>query len=167
VVVFGGNPLHIDLVDVETHEQTPLVSHKTYNLALGRISPDGRWIAFTARMKPNKAMIVLAPLDGTHSAAENSWIKIADEGPEDRAAWSPDGKMLYFTSARDGHKCLYAQRIDGASRRPVGEAFAVQHFHGQPTYDHEGWSAANGRIVFGLVDGRENVWMMSRAGSSK
>jgi len=167
VVVFGGKPLHIDLVDVETQEQTPLVSHKTYNLVLGRVSPDGRWISFTARVKPNKAMIVIAPLDGTHPVAESAWIKISDEGPEDRGAWSPDGKLLYFTSARDGHKCLYAQRIDRTSRRPVGEPFAVQHFHGRPSYDHEGWAAANGRIVFGLVDGRENVWMMSRAGGSK
>ena len=164
VAVYGGSPLRIDLVDVETHEQTPLVSHKTYNVVLGRLSPDGRWISFTARVKPNKAMIAVAPLNGIYPIPESAWIKIADEEPEDRAAWSPDGKMLYFTSQRDGHKCLYAQRIDGISRRPVGEPFAVQHFHGRLSYEDGGWAVANGKIIFGLVDGRENVWMMSRAG---
>jgi Tol biopolymer transport system component len=112
-------------------------------------------------------MIAVAPIDGPRPVPESAWIKISDEAPEDRAGWSPDGKMLYFTSERDGHRCFYAQRVDGVSRRPVGEAFAVQHFHRNLWYLHGGWSTADGKIVFGLVDGRENVWMMSRAGGSK
>jgi len=162
VVIFGGSPLRISLLDVETHEQAPLVVHNAYNTVLGRLSPDGNWISFTSRIKANKAMIAIAPINGPRPVPESAWIRIADEGAEDRASWSPDGKTLYFTSQRDGHKCLYGQHIDEISRRPVGDVFAIQHFHGRLSYDHGGWSAESGRVVFGLVDGRENVWMMSR-----
>lgn len=100
VVVFGGGPLHIDLVDVETHEQTPLVTHQTFNMVLGRISSDGRWISFTARMKANKAMIAVAPIDGPHPVPESAWIEISEEGPEDRAAWSPWKNPLFHITKR-------------------------------------------------------------------
>ena len=80
--------------------------------------------------------------------------------------WSSDGKTLYYTSARDGHTCLWGQRIETESHRPVGKAFAVQHFHGHSSYQQGGWSLAEGRIVVGLVDNKENVWMMSRASNN-
>ena len=89
--------------------RAPLVSHKTYNVVLGRLSPDGRWISFTARVKANKAMIAVAPTrwDAPGKCRRGAWIKIADEeAPEDRgglvAGW---GKLLYSRGG-DGHNCL-------------------------------------------------------------
>lgn len=76
----------------------------------------------------------------------------------------PDGKALYFTSSRDGYSCLWGQRIDASSSRPVGEAFAVQHFHGRVSFGHGGLSAATGRIAIPLVEKTGNLWMMSRSG---
>lgn len=71
--------------------------------------------------------------------------------------------MLYYTSDRDGHTCLWSQRIDSASHHPVGDLFAVQHFHGRLTYSQGSWSATEGRIAIVLRDGTENIWMMSRS----
>jgi Tol biopolymer transport system component len=110
-------------------------------------------------------MIMIAPLDGPKLVPEDAWIKITEEGPEDWANWSPDGRTLYFTSERDGHTCLWGQHLDANSHRPVGEAFAVQHFHGRASYQQGGWSAAGGRIAVVLVDGTKNIWMMSRSPS--
>ena len=74
-----------------------------------------------------------------------------------------DGKTLYFTSGRDGYSCLWGQRLDAGSHRPVGEAFSVQHLHGRWFFDHFGWSAAAGRIAIPLVEMTGNLWVMSRA----
>jgi hypothetical protein len=89
---------------------------------------------------------------------------LAETGPEDWANWSPDGKTLYFPSPADGHNCLWGQRIEASSHRPVGEAFAVQHFHGRVSYVSRGWSMGGGRIALALVEATGNIWMMSRAG---
>ena len=35
--------------------------------------------------------------------------------------WSANGEILYFVSARDGTRCLYAQRIDRATGARRGE----------------------------------------------
>ena len=162
LLTFGGTPYQIDALDVASHQHTPILKHSTYNLLYGRLSRDNRWISFTARTQPTRAMIMIAPLDGSKAIPQSAWIKIGEEAPDDSADWSPDGKTLYYTSARDGHTCLWGQRLDAVSHRPVGESFAVQHFHGRVSYQQGGWSAGGGRIAVGLADSRENIWIMSR-----
>lgn len=165
LVIFTGTPYQINSLDVASRQQTTLLKHPGYNLLYGRLSPDNRWISFTARTQPNRGIIMIAPLDGQTPVPESRWIRIADEGPEDWANWSPDGKTLYFTSARDGHTCMWAQRIDHKSHTPVGDALAVVHLHGRASYKQGGWSAKTGRIAIVLAESTENVWMMSRVGS--
>jgi len=162
--VFGGAPYQIDFLDVSSHRRTPLLKHPTYNLLYGRFSPDNRWVSFTARIQPNRGRIAVAPVDGPKPVPESAWIPIAEVGAEDWADWSPDGKILYFASPRDGNNCLWGQRIDARSRRPVGDPFAVQHFHGRVSYRPlGGWSAPGGRIAMVLVEETGNIWMMSRS----
>jgi Tol biopolymer transport system component len=165
LLVYAGSPYQIDSVDVASHQRTSVLKHGTYSLLYGRFSPDNLWVSFTARTGAGRGMIMIAPLDGSKAVPESAWVQVAEEGPEDRADWSPDGRTLYYTSVRDGHTCLWGQRMDTASRRPVGEAFPVQHFHGRLSYQQAGWSGAGGRIAVGLTDNRENIWMMSRTSS--
>ena len=163
VLVFGGDPYRINLLDLASHRQTPLLEHPNYSVLYGRFSPDSRWISFTVRTEPNRGYIAVAPIDGPKPVPESAWIKISPAQAQDWANWSPDGKTLYFTSRRDGHNCLWGQRLDPRSRRPIGEPFAVQHFHGRLAYQQGGWSAAGGRIALVLVENTGNIWMMSRS----
>lgn len=163
LLIFTGDPYQVNVLDVTSRKQTPLLKHPTYNLLYARYSPDNRWVSFTARFDPNHSEIAIAPVDGPRPVPESAWIKITEEGVEDWANWSPDGKTLYFTSARDGHTCLWGQRIAADSHRPEGEAFAVQHLHGRASYQKGGWSAAGGRIAMVLEEGTGSIWMMSRS----
>lgn len=163
LLVFGGNPYQINVLDLASHQQTPLLKHPYYSLLYGRFSPDNRWVSFTVRTEPNRAHIAIVPADGPKPVPESAWMTMAQSEYEDWANWSPDGKTLYFTSRRDGHTCLWGQRLDASSHRPVGEAFAVQHFHGRVSYQQGGWSAAGGRIGFVLVENTGNIWMVSRS----
>jgi eukaryotic-like serine/threonine-protein kinase len=165
LLMFGGNPYQISVLDLASHRQTPLLQHRDYPLLYGRFSPDNRWICFTARFQPDRARIAIAPIDGPKPVPESAWITIVEAGAEDWANWSPDGKTLYFTSAKDGHNCLWGQRVEPVSHRPVGEAFAVQHLHGRVSYTQRGWSAAGGRIAMALYEDTGNIWMMSRTGA--
>jgi serine/threonine protein kinase len=163
VLVFGGNPYQINVLDLASHQQTPLLKHSNYNLLYGRLSPDNRWVSFTVRTEPNRGYITIAPVDGPNPVPESAWITITPSEAQDLTNWSPDGKTLYFTSRRDGHSCLWGQRLDQASHRPVGEPFAVQHFHGRLSYRALGWSAAGSQIGFVLTEDTGNIWRMSPA----
>jgi Tol biopolymer transport system component len=160
LLIYGGTPFQVNLLDVATHEQTPLLKHPTYGLLYGHFSPDGRWLSFTVRTSPNRARLAIASLDAPRPIPESAWITIADAWIEDWANWSPDGRTLYFPSGRDGHRCLWGQRIDAVSHRPVGEPFAVWHFHGRAFYRQDGWSTAGGRIAIVLREDTGNIWLM-------
>jgi Tol biopolymer transport system component/DNA-binding winged helix-turn-helix (wHTH) protein len=163
LLTFGGSPYRVSLLDLASHQQTSLLAHPTYSLVFAHFSPDNRWIGFTARIQPNRAWIMIAPIDGPRPVPESSWIKISEEEAGDNSLWSPDGKILYFTSGRDGHVCLWARRIDPGSHQPSGAAFAVQHFHERPFNPVREWSAAGGRIAVTLQETTGNIWLMSRA----
>jgi Tol biopolymer transport system component len=168
LLTFGGIPYHVSLLDIASHQETPILTHPTYSLLYGRFSPDNHWVSFTVRVKPNRAWIVIAPLNSYGAAPRtilvSSWIKISEEDAvEDSAVWSPDGKSLYFTSSRDGHICIWRQRLDPNSHQPSGEALAVQHFHERPMDPSRVWSAAGGRIAVTLMENSGNVWLMSRS----
>jgi Tol biopolymer transport system component/DNA-binding winged helix-turn-helix (wHTH) protein len=157
-----GSPYTISLLDVASHEETTLLAHPAYSLVLAHFSPDNRWVSFTARVQPNRAWILIAPADGPLPVPENEWIKVSEENDaQDASMWSPDSNMLYFTSSRDGHTCLWARRLDPNSHQPVGESFAVQHFHERPMEPLPIWSAGAGRIAVTLSENTSSIWMMS------
>ena len=161
LLVFEGNPYRISVLDIATRRVTPILRHPTRHLLYARFSPDNRWISFTERVGPDHAWIVVAPVKGTDAVPEAAWIPIAEEGLEDWANWSSDGNTLYFTSTRDGHTCLWAQRLDPETHKPAGDAFPLQHLHSRLSYQQGGWSAGGGRVAMVLREDTGNIWMMS------
>jgi eukaryotic-like serine/threonine-protein kinase len=163
LLTFVGSPYRVSLLDVASRQQATLLAHPTYSLLFAHFSPDNRWISFTARVQPNRAWIMIAPIDGPLPVPEGAWIKFSEEdGVQDAGIWSPDGKTLYFTSIRDGNICLWARRIEPGTHQPMGDSFAVQHFHEHPMPALRLWSASGGRIAVTLTENTSSVWMMSR-----
>ena len=110
-----------------------------------------------------RSPIFIAPLRNGAAAGEGEWIQVTDgTGIEAAPWWSPDGGILYFLSERDGFKCIWAQRLDTTTRRPVGAPFDVAHFHGsRHKVDEAGFGPGitPGKLVFTLSDSTGNVWM--------
>ena len=165
LLVFEGNPYRVSLLYLANRRLTPILSKAQRNLLYARFSPDNRWVSFTERVDPDHAWIVIAPMKGAESIREAVWIRITEAGLEDWANWSPDGNTLYFTSSRDGHTCLWAQRLDPETHKPAGQAFGVQHLHARLSYQQGGWSAAGERIAMVLREDTGNIWMMSAPGA--
>ncbi len=78
LLVFGGDSYQINILDLASHRQTPLVKHPDHDVLYGRWSPDNRWISFTARVQPDRGRIVVAPADGAKPIPESAWIAIAE-----------------------------------------------------------------------------------------
>jgi Tol biopolymer transport system component len=172
LLVDAGFEGSLGLVVFGQQKPIPVLQHPSYPLDKGRLSPDGRWIAFHAIPGPTIRRIFVAPFrdpsqSGTAPVEEKEWIRITDgAGMERYAAWSPDGNVLYFLSERDGFRCLRAQRLDGTTKRPVGEPFYVYHFHharrsllnaGDPLRINP--TVAVDKVAFGLVETTGNIWM--------
>ncbi len=117
------------VLDPKTREDRTLlrVDHPTYQT---NFSPDEKTIAFTQLPTPQTAKIIVAPATGTWPIPKSEWIDVTDGASwEDKPRWSPDGNLLYFTSERDGYRCLWAARLDPHTHRPAGAPFAIAHFH--------------------------------------
>ncbi len=88
-----------------------------------KISPDGKWIAFTGRQMGN-ADVYIMPLAGGD-------IKqlTFHSGTDDVNSWSWDSKKIYFTSSRNGQPSGYTVPITGGTpQRLFGDHYFL--------YDH-------------------------------
>ena len=134
----------------------------------GRFSPDGKWMAFHARTQRTTAQVFVVPLDGALPVPRERWIAVTDGGSEEmEPAWSPNAELLYFLSDRDGFRCIWARRLNAATKQPEGDAFAVLHFHRARrslrrmtgTTGLIGLSVAPGRMLFSFGALTGNIWL--------
>jgi len=165
IVYWNGTPVRFSVFDLDTRQSSELISHPTLDIHGAELSPDGQWVAFHVP-RPASEPLKIAPVRAGKPAAEAEWVTVADTaGASRRPWWSPDGNLLYFLSARDNYNCIWAQRLDPATKRPRGEPLAVYHVHQTSRSlgfgGAAGWGPAvgGGRIVFALSEQTGNVWL--------
>ena len=164
----GPNQREIQILDVATGETKPLLRHAEFQLTMPRVSPDGRMISFTLVRPGRTRRIYLAPFTG-EMIPEEQWSVVIEGTDFDRQpAWAPAGNMIYFLSDRDGSRCIWAQRVDTAARRPIGAPFAARHMH-EFRYNLNdvdpaaiGLSVANGQMFYASFEVQSNVWLAER-----
>jgi Tol biopolymer transport system component len=163
----------INRVDPNTGEKIVMVEKPGVDLYAPAFSPDGGWIAFQAYPTNITAVgmqLFVAPLNARLPIEPTRWIAVTSLGHDidAQAQWSRDGRMLYFTSNRDGSTCLWAVRLDAATKKPLGEPFAVRHFHASPrmysTAVYPIFSVGSDRIVISLEQVQSDLWMMHLPG---
>lgn len=84
-----------------------------------RVSPDGKWIAFTGRQFGNPD-IYLMPFSGGE-VKQLTWFS----GNDEMSSWSWDSKSVYFVSNRLSSTSSYKVGIEGGTAVPV---FGVNYF---------------------------------------
>ncbi|MGB5210512.1 MAG: Tol-Pal system beta propeller repeat protein TolB [Gammaproteobacteria bacterium] len=108
-VSFEGKRSGIYVQELTTGKRTQVSARPGINGAPA-FSPDGRWLALTlSGQDGNLDIHVLNPATGAlRRLTTNSAI-------DTEAAWSADGKEIYFTSDRSGGPQVYAVPADGSS----------------------------------------------------
>ena len=160
-----GSP-SIGLLDLTSGQKHSILKRTGFAIYRARFSRDGRWLAFHARNRPGRSAIFAAPFRGSEPILEQDWVAVTggeayDIGP----VWSPNGAVLYFISERDGFRCLWAQRLNAATKHPQGVPFSIQHFHAATrsmmhlTTNWLGLSVAPDKLVFNVGDITGNVWL--------
>ena len=162
-----GSTRYLRLFNLPSGEWNVLVEHPKDLLAGARLSPDGQWVSFVETTAPTRRRVFVVPATGKTAVPQNQWIPITDGQRLDREPrWSPDGKLLYFLSERDGFRCFWAQPLYPATKRPAGVPFAVQHFHRArfsiryPDTGTVGLGIARDKIVFAMGETTGNIWMV-------
>jgi Tol biopolymer transport system component len=157
-------------VDAFTGKRSQSLFRRGLMLFQSRVSPDGRWILVEAvPANATESRLFVAPLrDGIGPAAE-AWIPVGfSNGWDDKPRWSPDGNTMYFLSDQHGFLCIWAQRLDPATKRPRNAPFPVYHFHSarlSPKNVGLGpldMGVARDKIVINLGELTGNIWRMRR-----
>ena len=164
----AAHPAGVSVLNVASGKRTRILVHPDYDLYQAHFAPDGRWITFNAVKVTDlpRSRLFVAPYRGEEAIEAGQWIPITDgSGWDDKPRWSPDGNLLYFTSERDGFRCIWAQRLDPQTKHPVGEPFEVYPFHRTRLSPMNVFlwaldtSVAHDKIVINLGELTGNIWM--------
>lgn len=164
--------LKIYFLEVSSGHESLFLSNPDFDLFQAKFSPDGRWVTLIGCDSARSAMdcrLFVVPLKRDGTPELDNWIGIDHPSHwDDKPRWSPDGKLLYFLSDRDGNFCLWAQHLDGNTKRPIGAPFPLYHFHNSRfAMINVGTAAleidvARDKLVMGVGELTGNVWGLKR-----
>ena len=164
--VFEGSKwvaVRINGIDVASGRKTVLLEKRSF-LFSPDLFLDGQWVAFQDRatLADRREQLFVAPMSDGAPVEPERWIPITELKYFDaNPIFSRDGKILYFTSDRDGFTCLWAVRLNPATKKPVADPYPVKHFHGN--LRHYRWYPQMGigpdRIIVALEQIQSDLWM--------
>jgi sugar lactone lactonase YvrE len=116
-----------------------------------------------ARMDGGSNRIYVAPFR-ERLVAPKEWIALTDgRAWESSPQWSPDGRLVYYVSTRDGFHCIWAQALD-AAKKPSAGPFAVYHFHSARRsiallpFNEADLFVGAGQLLVSLSELTGNIW---------
>ena len=105
------------------------------------------------------------------AANRSGWSPIDQPTTTGRpAGWSLDATLLYLLLDTDGFRCLWAQKIDRDSGRPVGRPVLIRHFHStivQELSTSFGNAISTNGFLYGGGTLNANLWRLPMAASMK
>jgi Tol biopolymer transport system component len=132
----GDHP--VQLTNIGRHSGTP------------RWSPDGRWIAFDARVEDHAHIYVVD--------AEGRNLHPITHGDTDNVvpSWSRDGRFIYFASPRTGSRQIWKHSLGDGSERQLTEHGGFDPFE---SYD--------GRTIYYSKFDEPGIWSMPAGGGNE
>ena len=129
ILYTSGTPSSIQLLDLSTSRSRTILQHPKYGLSDPRVSPDNRWIAFAATIAADRTRLFVSPLRAELTAGPEDWMAVTEgESWDSKPAWHTANALIFYTR-RDNYGCLWKQRLDSVTKRPVGAPASVYHFH--------------------------------------
>ena len=145
---------HAWVLELATRRRTDLVATRQ-GVYTGVFSFDNRWVLFG---DPTTDRTYVAPF-GKLPIPESAWIPVVENWWD----WEWYGNLIYDVTDRDGFACIWAQRLDTVTRRPVGAPFAVFHAHNARVslaYQGEVYlSVGRDKMLFNMAERTGNIWM--------
>ncbi len=154
--------------DVHTKIEKDFLSDPNLPLYHPFFSWDDQWVVFKKWQSASVAQIMIAPVRQGVGSAPAEWIAVTDgQHSDDKPQFSADGDTVYFTSTRDGYLCIWAQRLDPATKHPVGAPIAFAHLHNSSGhYAASGnWQAksdlavARDKMLINLPQEHSDIWV--------
>jgi Tol biopolymer transport system component len=139
-----------------------IVSDRNHNLFEQRFSPDQRWISFIAVNASDAGVSTIH----TMPASGGPWQAVTDGSTyDDKPHWSPDGRILYFVSHRDGVLNVWGRRIDTATGTAIGPIFQVTSFNSprqmiSPQLSQMQIALTGTRLFLPITDTQSELWML-------
>jgi WD40-like Beta Propeller Repeat len=165
-----SNKDRIVALDLRTKTEHDFLSHPNGALYHPFFSWDDHWVVFkkvpSSDLTGRISQILIAPVRHGSAGTEAEWIPVTDGlHSDDKPQFSADGNTVYFTSTRDGYLCIWAQKLDPATKRPFGSPFVYEHFHNSSGHFASinqiasDLSLARDKILINLPEIRPAIWM--------
>jgi dipeptidyl aminopeptidase/acylaminoacyl peptidase len=111
------------------------------------VSPDGRWVAFSAtdvslEANTRKSHLWIVPLAGGDARR----LTAEGDGTEDRLRFAPDSSRVLYTAVRNGASQIYVQGFDAAAGTLTGEPRPLTNLSTEA--DGGLWSPDGKQILF-------------------
>jgi serine/threonine protein kinase len=160
IIQYGSELIRQNLT---SGSRTPVLKASAGVIRDAVVSPDDKWLAFQLSKPAGGYAIYLCPMHG-RLVPEQDWLLVTEETTYQQSPrWAANGNLLYFISERDGYSCIWAQRLDPATKRPVGDAVAFHHEHRSRFSINRprGWesiSVSRDKLIFALMEITANIW---------
>jgi eukaryotic-like serine/threonine-protein kinase len=137
---------------------------KQSKISGARFSPDGKWVAFVlSETGAHRSRVFIIPFDSKRVAPFAEWAAVSEYSHfAAEAAWAPEANLIYFTSERDGFRCIWARRLNAITRTPRDESFPVRHFHSARQSLGTGLDSGGNRMAFTVME-PAGIWLEETA----
>jgi eukaryotic-like serine/threonine-protein kinase len=168
VSAYSGDIAPLWLWGLDTLSEKPqrvVIDRPRTNIWQPRVSPNGRWLAFTAE-SVGASVPLSVQIARLGDGPITEWRDAVPSLPKtDKPRWSPDGHILYFLVNQGGFWNLGGVHFDPERGVAVGEPFEVTHFDSpslaiSPLMDRAEIGIATNRALLPMESSTGSIWML-------